>query len=175
MFRHLSPTRRLAASVVLSLSILGVPSATLATQTPEAEIGQSTILTAKRNVGALNTWLGALELTGLDDTLEHGGPVTVFAPSDDAFAKLPSGMLEDLLHPDNRETLVAVLNYHVVPGRLVSASVAAREIDLETAEGINLTVDGADDLKVNDAKVLIADIEAANAIIHEIDDVVVPN
>lgn len=114
-------------------------------------------------------------MTGLDDTLEHGGPVTVFAPSDDAFAKLPSGMLEDLLHPDNRETLVAVLNYHVVPGRLVSASVAAREIDLETAEGINLTVDGADDLKVNDAKVLIADIEAANAIIHVIDDVVVPN
>jgi len=175
MYRHLSATRRLALTVALSLSILGVSSAASTTQTPEAENGQSTILAAKRNVGSLNTWLGALELTGLADTLEHGGPVTVFAPSDDAFAKLPSGILEDLLHPENREKLIAVLNYHVVPGRLVPASVATREIDLETAEGIYITVDGVDDFKVNDAKVLFADIEAANAIIHVIDDVVVPN
>jgi len=175
MFRHFSAIRRLVASVALSFSVLAVPAAAWANQTSGAEDGQSTILTAKRNVGSLNTWLGALELAGLADRLEHGGPVTVFAPSDDAFAKLPPGILEDLLRPGNREKLVAVLNYHLVPGRLVSASVATREVDLETAEGIYITVDGVDDFKVNDANVLIADIEAVNAIIHVIDDVVVPN
>jgi len=175
MLRYRFFSRWPAVAITICLLFVSTSGPTTANQTNGADVQHKSIVDAKRKVGSLTTWVTALESAGLANTLERGGPVTVFAPSDDAFAKLPPGTLEQLLNPRNRQQLVSVLNYHVVPGKLKSATVDGREIDLETADGIDITVYGVTDLKVNDAKVLIADIEAANGVIHVIDRVVVPH
>ena len=100
--------------------------------------------------------------------------MTVFAPSDDAFARLPSGRLEELLQPENRTELVAVLKYHVVPGAITFSDIAGEATTLETLEGGALDIDAVEHIKVNTANMSSADIEASNGVIHEIDAVLIP-
>ena len=126
------------------------------------------------SAGQFNTLVAAVEAAGLVETLKGEGPFTVFAPTDEAFAKLPAGTVEDLLKPENKEQLVAVLTYHVVPGKIMSGDIAGKTANVETVQGGKLAVDATDGVKVDEAKVVSADIEASNGVIHVIDTVVLP-
>ncbi|MGB0499043.1 MAG: fasciclin domain-containing protein [Rubricella sp.] len=121
-----------------------------------------------------NTLVAAVQAAGLVETLQGEGPFTVFAPTDAAFAALPEGTVESLLEPENRDTLTAILTYHVVPGAVMSADLAGQHIEVETVEGSTVAVDGRDGVMVNDATVIQADIEATNGVIHVIDTVLIP-
>ena len=121
------------------------------------------------------TLVAAVKAAGLVDTLKGDGPYTVFAPTDEAFAKLPAGTVENLLKPENKDQLVAVLTYHVVPGKIMSSDIAGKTAEVETAQGSKLSVDATDGVKVDNATVIAADIETSNGVIHVIDTVVLPN
>lgn len=124
--------------------------------------------------GQFNTLAAALKAGGLVETLKGAGPFTVFAPTDAAFAKLPKGTVEELLKPENKEKLVAILTYHVVAGKATSADV----VKIDSAKTVNgksvaiKVVDGK--VKVNDATVTAADVAASNGVIHIIDTVLLP-
>jgi len=124
--------------------------------------------------GQFNTLVAAVQAAGLVDTLKSEGPFTVFAPTDEAFAKLPAGTVETLLRPENRDQLVAILTYHVVPGKIMSADIAGATTSVVTVQGGSLAVNATDGVKINDATVVAADIETDNGVIHVIDTVVLP-
>jgi len=126
------------------------------------------------SAGQFNTLVTAVKAAGLVDTLKGEGPFTVFAPTDAAFAKLPAGTVEELLLPENKDKLVAVLTYHVVPGKVMSSDIAGKTAMVETVQGGKLSVDATDGVKVDNAMVTAADIEASNGVIHVIDTVVLP-
>ena len=125
--------------------------------------------------GQFNTLAAALQAGGLVETLKSEGPFTVFAPTDEAFAKLPEGTVESLLMPENKDKLVAILTYHVVSGKVMAADVV--KIDsATTVNGADVTIKVSDgSVFVNDAKVVKADIEASNGVIHVVDTVIIPN
>jgi uncharacterized surface protein with fasciclin (FAS1) repeats len=135
----------------------------------------SDIVETAVSAGQFQTLVAAVQATGLVEVLKGEGPYTVFAPTDDAFAKLPAGTVENLLKPENKEQLVAVLTYHVVPGKVMSSDIAGKTAKVATVEGGKLSIDATDGVKVNDANVISADIEASNGVIHVIDTVVLPN
>jgi uncharacterized surface protein with fasciclin (FAS1) repeats len=124
--------------------------------------------------GDFTTLAAALQAGGLIDTLKADGPFTVFAPTDAAFAKLPEGTVETLLKPENKDQLVAILTYHVVPGK-VDASKVVTMTSAPTANGGDLAirVDG-DTVFVNESRVVSTDIEASNGVIHVVDTVILP-
>ena len=118
------------------------------------------------------TLVAALTAAGLVETLQGAGPFTVFAPTDAAFAALPAGLLDKLLMPENKDVLVAILTYHVVPGMVMSTDIMAG--DVATVEGSSVTLDTSYGVKVNGANVTAADVAASNGVIHVIDAVIVP-
>lgn len=124
--------------------------------------------------GSFTTLATALKAAGLVDTLKGDGPFTVFAPTDEAFAKLPAGTVESLLAPENKDRLIAILTYHVVPGKITSSDIAGKTAAVATVQGGKLSVDATDGVKVDEASVVKADIEASNGVIHVIDTVVLP-
>lgn len=137
---------------------------------PEA----GTIPAVATKAGTFNTLLAAAKAAGLVEALSGKGPLTVFAPTDDAFAKLPKGTVESLLEPGNKGKLAAILKYHVVSGRVYSPE-AVEAGAAKTLQGAALTIKVADGVaKVNDAKLLATDIDAANGVIHVIDSVLLP-
>jgi uncharacterized surface protein with fasciclin (FAS1) repeats len=124
--------------------------------------------------GQFNTLAAALKAAGLIETLKGTGPFTVFAPTDAAFAKLPKGTVEDLLKPENKARLTAILTYHVVPGKVMAADVVKVK-DAKTVQGGSLKVNtGGGKVMVDNANVVKADIAASNGVIHVIDSVVMP-
>jgi uncharacterized surface protein with fasciclin (FAS1) repeats len=124
--------------------------------------------------GNFNTLVAAVKAAGLVDTLRGPGPFTVFAPTDEAFAKLPAGALEDLLKPENKAKLQSVLTHHVVPGKVMSRD-AKKLNSAKTAEGSTIKIKASDNgVMVNDARVVKADIAASNGVIHVIDKVILP-
>ncbi|MFZ6021269.1 MAG: fasciclin domain-containing protein [Chloroflexota bacterium] len=124
--------------------------------------------------GRFTTLVAAVQAAGLVDTLAGEGPFTVFAPTDDAFAKLPAGTLEELLKPENKQQLTDILLYHVVAGKVMAADVVNLS-EAETALGEKVTIKVEDGkVFVNDAQVIITDIEASNGVIHVIDTVILP-
>lgn len=126
------------------------------------------------SAGSFKTLVAAVQAAGLVDTLKGAGPFTVFAPSDEAFAKLPAGTVEDLLKPENKDKLVAILTYHVVPGKVMAADVAGKETMAKSVQGGEIKVNGTNGVMVNDAKVVQADIVTDNGVIHVIDAVIMP-
>lgn len=125
--------------------------------------------------GSFQTLLTAAQAAGLVDTLKSEGPFTVFAPTDEAFAKLPEGTVEDLLKPENQDQLKAILTYHVVPGKTMSSDLAGKQVEVESVEGSAIPIDATgDNVMVADATVTQADIEADNGVIHVIDEVIQP-
>lgn len=124
--------------------------------------------------GSFNTLVAAVKAAGLVDTLKGKGPFTVFAPTDEAFAKLPKGTVEDLLKPENKDKLVAILTYHVVPGTVKAADVVKVK-SAKTVQGQEVTVkvDGSN-VMIDGAKVVKTDIECSNGVIHVIDSVILP-
>lgn len=122
---------------------------------------------------SFSTLLAAVQAAGLQQTLSEPGPVTVFAPTDEAFAALPAGTIDKLLLPENKEQLEKVLSYHVVPGQVTSADI--RPGDVATVEGQTVSIaSSANSVTVNDASVSQPDIAASNGVIHAIDKVLLP-
>jgi uncharacterized surface protein with fasciclin (FAS1) repeats len=124
--------------------------------------------------GSFTTLVAAVQAAGLVDTLKGPGPFTVFAPTDEAFAALPAGTVEDLLKPENKDKLVSILTYHVVSGKVMSTDLTEGMM-APTVQGgeVTITLDGG--AKVNGANVTTADIEASNGVIHVIDTVLMPS
>lgn len=127
------------------------------------------------SAGSFETLVAAVKAAGLVDTLKGDGPFTVFAPTDEAFAALPAGTVESLLKPENRDQLVSVLTYHVVPGKVMASDVNAKQLKVETVQGSEVSINGMYGVTVDDAKVVTANIETTNGVIHVIDSVILPN
>ncbi len=125
------------------------------------------------NAGNFNTLAAALTAADLVDTLKGEGPFTVFAPTDAAFAALPKGTVETLLKPENKDQLVAVLTYHVLPGKVMATDLVD-DMKAATVQGGEVTIDLDNGAMVNDAKVTTVDIAASNGVIHVIDKVILP-
>jgi uncharacterized surface protein with fasciclin (FAS1) repeats len=121
-----------------------------------------------------NTLVAAVKAAGLVDTLKGPGPFTVFAPTDEAFAKLPHGTVEDLLKPENKEKLAAILTYHVIPGKVTAAQVMKLN-SAKTVQGTTVAIKkGNGEVMVNNARVVKADVMADNGVVHVIDSVLLP-
>ena len=126
------------------------------------------------SAGQFNTLVAAVEAADLVTTLKGDGPFTVFAPTDEAFAALPEGTVENLLKPENKDQLIAVLTYHVVPGKIMSSDIAGTATMVESGQGSELDVNATDGVTVDGATLVTADIETDNGVIHVIDRVVLP-
>lgn len=124
--------------------------------------------------GSFTTLVTAVKAAGLVDTLKGAGPFTVFAPDDAAFAKLPAGTVENLLKPENKGKLVAILTYHVVPGKVMSKDIVGKKMTVKTVEGMQASIDATNGVSIDNAKVVKADIETSNGVIHVIDTVIIP-
>jgi uncharacterized surface protein with fasciclin (FAS1) repeats len=120
-----------------------------------------------------STLVAAVKAAGLVDTLSGTGPFTVFAPTNAAFAKLPAGTVEDLLKPENKDKLTAILTYHVVAGEVMAADVVKLS-SANTVNGKAVTISTANGVQINDANVTATDIDASNGVIHVIDTVILP-
>ena len=125
------------------------------------------------DAGSFTTLVAAVQAAGLVDTLKGDGPFTVFAPTDAAFAALPNGAVETLLLEENKDQLIAILTYHVVPGKVMSTDLTD-DMTAKTVQGGDLTIDLDDGVKVNEATVTTADVETSNGVIHIVDTVIIP-
>lgn len=131
------------------------------------------IVAVASSTEGFSTLVAAVSAADLVEILQSEGPFTVFAPTDEAFAKLPAGTLESLLEPENKAQLVAILKYHVVPGKVMAADVKAG--DVGTANGQSFTVKtNSGKVYVDEAQVIQTDIMASNGVIHVIDSVILP-
>lgn len=153
------------------LSALAIAATLIGSAHAQAEPGD--IVAVASDTTNLKTLVAAVKAADLVEALQAEGPLTVFAPTDEAFAKLPKGTLDDLLKPENKEKLVAILTYHVVSGKVLAADVKTGEV--ETLNGKKLDVKVTDGVvTVDKAKVIKTDIPASNGVIHLIDTVVLP-
>lgn len=132
------------------------------------------IVDTAASAGSFNTLVAAVKAAGLVETLKGKGPFTVFAPTDAAFAKLPSGTLDSLLKPENKAKLQAILTYHVLASKVASKDIAGKKLSVATVQGSKLSVNATNGVMVDNAKVTKADIMASNGVIHVIDTVVMP-
>ena len=161
---------------MLRRTYLALTAATLlsATAAPAlAESGSMDVVDTAVNAEGFETLVAAVEAAGLVETLKGEGPFTVFAPTDEAFAALPEGTVEDLLLPENKDQLTAMLTYHVVPGKVMSGDLSDG-MTAATVEGSEVTIMTEGGVMVNDATVVQPDIEASNGVIHVIDKVIMP-
>jgi len=160
---------------ILALTLLTATAVTTNLAHADTECAsKKDIVAVASSAGSFNTLVAAVKAAGLVETLQGTGPFTVFAPTDAAFAKLPKGTVEDLLKPENKEKLVAILTYHVVAGKVMAADV--KTMKAKTVNGQSLNVKVADGVvTVDKAKVVKTDVAASNGVIHVIDTVVLPN
>jgi len=155
---------------------LVIPFALAACAGQQEASSKKDIVDTAASAGQFNTLVAAVQAADLVDTLKSDGPFTVFAPTDAAFAKLPDGTVENLLKPENKDQLVAVLTYHVVSGKIMSSDVAGKKAQVPTVQGSELSLDATNGgVMVDEAMVVAADIEASNGVIHVVDTVVLPN
>ena len=133
------------------------------------------LIAVAQAAGNFKTFLRAVEAAGLTGTLQKPGAYTVFAPTDTAFSKLPAGTLEDLLKPENKAKLVATLSYHIASGKYLNADLLKLD-EVKTLQGTEVDVDSPDGklIEIDEAKILGADVEAANGVLHAIDSVLQP-
>jgi len=156
----------------LGLTALFTMTALITEARAETKHSQDIVAVAS-SAGSFNTLVAAVKAAGLVETLQGAGPFTVFAPTDEAFAKLPKGTVEDLLKPENKAKLAGILTYHVVPGKVMAADV--RTMKAKTVNGQELDIKvGSSGVMINKAKVVKTDVPASNGVIHVIDTVVLP-
>jgi uncharacterized surface protein with fasciclin (FAS1) repeats len=164
--------KKLALILSLSLAAFACGSSNKASDATTAQASaQADIVDTAVAAGTFTTLVKAVEAAGLVETLKGPGPFTVFAPTDEAFAKLPAGTVEGLLA--DKAKLTAVLTYHVVSGAVTSADVAGLKT-AKTVQGAELAIDASNGVKINDATVVKADIQTKNGVIHVIDTVLLP-
>lgn len=160
-----------AVVAALTLSACGSESEE-AMETTTGEMAAGTIVDVASAAGNFGTLVAAVAAADLVETLSGTGPFTVFAPTDDAFAALPAGVLDALLLPENKALLAQILTYHVVSGMVMAADVT--DGDVATVEGQTIKLSTMDGVSVNGAKVIAADVAASNGVIHAIDAVILP-
>jgi len=170
-------TRSLPKILSMFLAVIAVTAfstTALIASSKNANADQGDIVDVAVSAGQFNTLAAALDAADLVATLKGEGPFTVFAPTDDAFAALPAGTVESLLKPENRDQLVSILTYHVVPGKVMAADV----VELSEAKTVNgssvaiAVVNG--NVQIDSATVVSADVQASNGVIHVIDTVILP-
>ena len=169
-----TPQRLFAALIVgaMTFAACGSDGNDAAPVETEAAVEVGTIVDVAVANGSFDTLVAAVIAADLAETLSSPGPFTVFAPTDDAFAALPAGLVAALLLPENKATLAKILTYHVVSGEVMAADVT--DGDVATVEGQTVALSTADGVTVNGANVIIADVEASNGVIHAIDAVLLP-
>ena len=162
-------TSKISKLAFAALTVVGLAVGALSARAANQDIVDTAVA-----AGDFKTLAAALNAAGLVETLKGPGPFTVFAPTDEAFAQLPAGTVENLLKPENKDRLIAILTYHVVPGEVMAADVVKLD-EAKTVNGKMLTVrtDGGS-VMVDDAKVTATDIPASNGVIHVIDRVILP-
>ena len=153
-------------------TLIAATAALLAFSTAEKHGAKKDIVDTAAGNADFSTLVAAVKAAGLVDTLKGDGPYTVFAPNNAAFAKLPEGTVETLLKPENKDQLVKILTYHVVPGKVMAADVKAGKV--KSAAGNELTIATEGGVTVDKAKVIATDIKTSNGVIHVIDSVVLP-
>ena len=159
---------------ILTLTAIVAASSCLGIAHAEPKEKAKDIVAVASGNGSFNTLVAAVKAAGLVETLQGPGPFTVFAPTDEAFAKLPKGTVEDLLKPENKAKLVSILTYHVVAGKVMAADVKTMKAKTVNGQSLDVKVtDGA--VTVDNAKVVKTDVAASNGVIHVIDTVVLPN
>jgi uncharacterized surface protein with fasciclin (FAS1) repeats len=165
-------TRRMSLPGVCALAAFG---AFLFASAPAAmaQMPKKDIVDTAVAAGSFKTLTAALQAAGLVDTLKGKGPFTVFAPTDEAFAKLPAGTVEDLLKPENKAKLTRILTYHVVAGAVYAKDVVKLH-SAGTVAGAPVKIDAISGVKINDSNVIKADVKASNGVIHVIDAVLMP-
>jgi len=131
------------------------------------------IVAVASGAGIFNTLVAAVKAADLVETLQGPGPFTVFAPNDEAFAKLPEGTVEDLLKPENKGKLVAILTYHVVAGKIMAADIETMKAETVNGQELDINVSHGE-VTVNKSKVIKADVAACNGVIHVLDCVLLP-
>ena len=160
---------QIVSVVAATVAAIGLTFSSVDTRAAQKDIVETAV-----NAGQFKTLAAALGAAKLVTTLKGSGPFTVFAPTDEAFAKLPAGTVENLLKPENKDQLVAILTYHVVPGRVMAADVVKLK-EAKTVNGKMLDIETkGDSVMVNDARVTATDIGASNGVIHVIDTVILP-
>lgn len=162
-------TQKLILTALFALGLLVVPAAAEDAKTEKKDIVDTAVA-----AGQFKTLVAAVKEAGLVETLKGDGPFTVFAPTDEAFAALPEGTVESLLKPENKKKLVAILTYHVVPGK-VMAKDAMKLKEAKTVQGSTIDIEVKDgNVMIDEAKVVKADIVTSNGVIHVIDKVIMP-
>ncbi len=155
------------------MKILKLAAATIVATGIAAAAHAADIVDTAKSAGSFNTLLAAATAAGLVDTLKGSGPLTVFAPTDEAFAALPAGTVEDLLKPENKDKLTSILTYHVVAGKVMSTDLTDGMM-AKTVEGNEVKIGLSGGAMVNEANIVTADVEADNGVIHVIDKVLIP-
>jgi len=159
----------IASIVAAAVAAIGLTLSGADTRAAQKDIVETAV-----DAGKFKTLAAALRAADLVDTLKGRGPFTVFAPTDEAFAKLPAGTVDNLLKPENKDQLVAILTYHVVPGKVMAADVIKLK-EAKTVNGKMLDIETKGDaVMLNDAKVTATDVAASNGVIHVIDTVILP-
>ena len=172
--KNLKKTLALAAAAV-AVAGLSFAGATAYADHHEEMAGEKDIVATAKAAGQFNTLASALQAAGLVETLQADGPYTVFAPTDAAFEKLPSGTLDELLKPENKEQLAEILKYHVVDGENMAADVTGMtEVETLQGEAITISEDMGNVMLNNGVQVTQTDIMASNGVIHVIDGVLIP-
>lgn len=166
----------LALAAALSLTACSSSSTSSNADSAMAEVAKpasaGTIVDVASAAGNFTTLVAAVKAANLVETLSGTGPFTVFAPTDEAFAALPAGVLDALLLPENKALLAQILTYHVVSGTVMAADV--KDGDVATVEGSKIKLSTMDGVSVNGAKVVTADVAASNGVIHAINAVILP-
>ncbi len=166
--------KRTMTSLVALAAVFTFVGTGLAQHSYESKKSEKDIVDIAASAGSFETLVAAVKAAGLVETLKGDGPFTVFAPTDDAFAKLPAGTVEELLKPENRSKLQAVLTYHVVPGKVLAQDVVKLE-SAKTAQGSSVKISLKDGQPmVDNARIVKTDIMASNGVIHVIDSVILP-
>jgi len=159
---------------VIALTAVAVALVAINAVHADSKTAKNDIVAVAAGAGSFNTLVAAVKAAGLVETLQGAGPFTVFAPTDEAFAKLPKGTVESLLKPENKDKLVAILTYHVLAGKVMAADVKTMKAKTVNGQELNVKV-GAEGVTVDNAKVIKTDVAASNGVIHVIDTVVLPN
>ena len=161
------------ATLTVAFAMMASPA--LAQDAAYAKGTEMDIVEVAVSAGSFETLVAAVKAAGLVDVLRGDGPFTVFAPTDEAFAALPDGTVEELLKPENKEKLIAILTYHVVPGKVTAAKVVKLS-EATTIQGQKVSIQTSDEgVMIDGARVLKTDIAASNGVIHVIDSVILPS
>lgn len=160
--------------LVITATLFATLSFILPVKAHEHGMAKADIVDVAAENGSFNTLVAAVKAADLVDTLKGEGPFTVFAPTDDAFAKLPEGTVDSLLLPENKDKLVSILTYHVVSGKVMAEDVVTLD-KATTVQGQDVMIKVMDgNVMVNDANVVATDVKASNGVIHVIDTVIMP-